>query len=156
LVDKEWSRMCEELVADWFLGMGWDWVYLVLRPLFGLLHQPRMVDNECGAVGGMSGRWNWRTRRKPAPVPLCPPQILQHLIWHRPQVSEVGSRWLTTWAMARLGSGLTRSNDYWLELCFVLLRKKKENRVWEDSFHTEISTQNSCSWLRLSVDKLLG
>jgi hypothetical protein len=22
LVDKEWSRMCEELVADWFLGMG--------------------------------------------------------------------------------------------------------------------------------------
>jgi hypothetical protein len=32
-------------------------------------------DDECGAVGGMSGRGNQSTQRKPAPVPLCPPQI---------------------------------------------------------------------------------
>jgi hypothetical protein len=32
--------------------------------------------NESGAVGGMrSCRGNGSTRRKPAPVPLCPPQI---------------------------------------------------------------------------------
>jgi hypothetical protein len=33
------------------------------------------MDGECGAVGGIMGRGNRRTRRKPAPVPLCPPQI---------------------------------------------------------------------------------
>jgi hypothetical protein len=32
-------------------------------------------DDECGAVGGMIGRGNRSTRRKPVPVLLCPPQI---------------------------------------------------------------------------------
>jgi hypothetical protein len=37
-------------------------------------------DDECGAVGGMRiGRGNHSTRRKPAPVPLCPPQIPRDL-----------------------------------------------------------------------------
>jgi hypothetical protein len=36
----------------------------------------RMIDDECGAVGGMIiGKGNRSTRRKPAPIPLCPPQI---------------------------------------------------------------------------------
>jgi hypothetical protein len=55
--------------------VGWQWVHLVRRPLFGLLYQPRMID-ECGAVGGIRiCRGNRRTRRKSAPVPLGPPQI---------------------------------------------------------------------------------
>jgi hypothetical protein len=60
-----------------FLGVGWDLVHLVRRPIFGLLYQPRMIDDdECGVVGGMRiGRGNRSIRRKPAPVPLCPPQI---------------------------------------------------------------------------------
>jgi hypothetical protein len=43
----------------------------------GLLHQPLMIDDgDCGTVGGMkTGRGNRSTRRKPALVPLCPPQI---------------------------------------------------------------------------------
>jgi hypothetical protein len=43
----------------------------------GLLYKPQMMDEgDCGAIGGMRiGRGNRRTRRKPAPVPLCPPQI---------------------------------------------------------------------------------
>jgi hypothetical protein len=50
--------------------MGWNWVHLVLRPLFGLLYQPQMRDDEdWGAVGGMRiGRGNRSTRKKPAPV----------------------------------------------------------------------------------------
>jgi type IV secretory pathway VirB6-like protein len=37
-------------------------------------------DDECGTVGGMRiGRGNRSTRRKPAPVPLCPPLILIYL-----------------------------------------------------------------------------
>jgi hypothetical protein len=49
----------------------------VLQPLTGLLYQPRMIgDGDCGEIGGMKiGRGNRNTWRKPAPVPLCPPQI---------------------------------------------------------------------------------
>jgi hypothetical protein len=43
----------------------------------GLLYKPQMIDEgDCGAIGGMKiDRGNRSTRRKPAPVPLCPPQI---------------------------------------------------------------------------------
>jgi hypothetical protein len=35
-----------------------------------------MIDEECGAVGGIKiGQGNRSTRRKPDPVLLCPPQI---------------------------------------------------------------------------------
>jgi hypothetical protein len=45
-------------------------------PLVGLLYQPRLIDDECGVVGGMRiGRGNRSTQRKSALVPLCPPQI---------------------------------------------------------------------------------
>jgi hypothetical protein len=46
---------------------------------------PAPDDNdECGAVGGMRiGRGNRSTRKKPAPVPLYPPQILHDLTWVR-------------------------------------------------------------------------
>jgi hypothetical protein len=75
---------------------------LVRRPLIGLLHQPRMIDDECGAVGVMRIiRGRRSTRRKPAPVPLCPPQIPHDLARARTQAAEVGSRRLTVWAVAR-------------------------------------------------------
>jgi hypothetical protein len=43
----------------------------------GLLYQLQMIDDgDCGAIGGMKiGTGNRSTRRKPAPGPLCPPQI---------------------------------------------------------------------------------
>jgi hypothetical protein len=43
----------------------------------GLLYHPHMIfGGDFGAIGGMKiGRGNRRTQRKPAPVPLCPPQI---------------------------------------------------------------------------------
>jgi hypothetical protein len=35
-----------------------------------------IYDGDCGEIGGMKiGRGNRSTRRKPAPAPLCPPQI---------------------------------------------------------------------------------
>jgi hypothetical protein len=56
--------------------VAWDWVYLVHQPLTAPLYQPRMIDDKCGAVGRMRiDRGNRSTRRKPAPVPLCSPQI---------------------------------------------------------------------------------
>jgi hypothetical protein len=50
---------------------------LVLLPLTGLLYQPRMIgDGDCEEIGGMKiGKGKRSTRRKPAPAPLCPPQI---------------------------------------------------------------------------------
>jgi hypothetical protein len=43
----------------------------------GLLDKPQMKDeDDCGAIDGMKiGIGNRSTRRKPAPAPLCPPQI---------------------------------------------------------------------------------
>jgi hypothetical protein len=75
-----------------------------LTTLVGLrLHSVdnRMI-NECGAVGGMRiGRGNRSTRRKPAPIPLRPPQIPHDLTWDRSRATAVGNRRLTAWAMGR-------------------------------------------------------
>jgi hypothetical protein len=99
-----------------FLGVGWEWVHLVRRPIFGLLYQPQMMDDdECGVVSGMRiGRGNKSTRRKPAPVPLGPPQILHDLTWDRTWAAVVGSRQLTSWAMARPDYILVSSCLWWL------------------------------------------
>jgi hypothetical protein len=70
----------------------------------GLLYQPQMIDlyyyyyyyYYCGAIGGMQvGSENGSTRRKPVPVPLCPPQILHDLSRARTRAAAVGSRRLT-------------------------------------------------------------
>jgi hypothetical protein len=63
----------------------------------GLLYQPRMIDDyDYGAVGGMRiDRGNRSTRRKPAPVPLCPPQIPHDLTWDRTRAAAVRSQRLT-------------------------------------------------------------
>jgi hypothetical protein len=38
------------------------------------LYKRQIIEDECGAVGGMRiGRGNRNTRRKRASVPLCPP-----------------------------------------------------------------------------------
>jgi hypothetical protein len=58
---------------------------MVRRPLVGLLYQSRMLDDgECEAVGGMRiDRGDRSTRRKPAPMSLCPPQIPHDMTWAR-------------------------------------------------------------------------
>jgi hypothetical protein len=85
------------------ISLGWDWVHSVRRPLVGLLYQRRTMDNdECEAVGGMIGRGNRRTRRKPAPMPLCSPQI-PHYNWNGTRTAMVESWRLTAWAMAQPG-----------------------------------------------------
>jgi hypothetical protein len=63
----------------------------------GLLYQPQMIDDgDCGAVGGLKiGRGNRSTRRKPAPAPLCPPEISHHQTRARTRAAAVGSQRLT-------------------------------------------------------------
>jgi hypothetical protein len=56
---------------------------------------PALDDDECGAVGGMHGRGNKSTQRRPVPMPLCPPQIPHDLTRARNQAVTVGSGRLT-------------------------------------------------------------
>jgi hypothetical protein len=59
--------------------------------------QPQMIDEgDCGVIGGMKiGRGNRCTRRKPAPAPFCPPQILLDQARARTRAAAVGSQRLT-------------------------------------------------------------
>jgi hypothetical protein len=61
---------------------------------------PAPSDYDDGEIGGMIGGGNRSTRRKPAPVPLCPPQT-PHADRTRTRAAEVGSQRLTAWPTAR-------------------------------------------------------
>jgi hypothetical protein len=50
-------------------------------------------DGDCGAICGMKiGRENRSTRKKPAPAPLCPPQIPHDQNRARTRAAAVGSQ----------------------------------------------------------------
>jgi hypothetical protein len=74
-----------------------------LSPLAELLYQPRMIDDECGAVSGMRiGRGNRSTKKKPVPDPTS-----HDLTWAWTWVVAVGSRWLTA-ELITLGTNTLR------------------------------------------------
>jgi hypothetical protein len=56
---------------------------------------PALGDCDDGEIGGMIGKGNGSTRRKPDPVPLCPPQT-PHAAQTRTWAATVGSQRLTT------------------------------------------------------------
>jgi hypothetical protein len=78
----------------------WTGDQLVARPL---LTAPDDCDDDDDEVGGVKGfgRGNRNTRRKPAPTPLCPPQIALARTGGEPRAAAVGSQRLTALAMAR-------------------------------------------------------
>jgi hypothetical protein len=55
---------------------------------------PASGDYDDGEIGGMIGKGNRSTLRKPAPVPLCPPQT-PHAARMRTRTAAVGSQRLT-------------------------------------------------------------
>jgi hypothetical protein len=67
---------------------------------------PAPGDYDDEEIGGMIGRGNRSTRRKPAPVPLCPPQT-PHAAHTRTRAAAVGSQRLTAWATARPSPDIT-------------------------------------------------
>jgi hypothetical protein len=77
-------------------------------------------DYDDGEIGGMIGRGNQSTRRKPAPLPLCPPQT-PHAGQTRTRAATVGSQRLTAWATAR------PIHQSWLRLwkfcCWILFSR---------------------------------
>jgi hypothetical protein len=55
---------------------------------------PAPGDYDDGEIGGMIGKGNRGTRRKPTPVPPCPPQTT-HAACTRTRAAAVGSQRLT-------------------------------------------------------------
>jgi hypothetical protein len=79
---------------NWYSGGG-----VQLGPLSTVATKrpivPALGDYDDGEIGGMMiGRGNRSTERKPAPVPLCPPQT-PHAAQTRTWAAEVGSQQLT-------------------------------------------------------------
>jgi hypothetical protein len=85
------------MIHIYFLMLvGWNYVPRTAATS-GLLYQPQMIgDDDYGAIGGMKiGKGNRSTRRKPAPAPLCPPQITLDQTRDRTPAAAVGSQRLT-------------------------------------------------------------
>jgi hypothetical protein len=77
--DVRWKYNLSIIIIFLFFSSG-ETVLLILRPLFGLLYQPWMTDDDCGAICGMLiGRGNRSTRRKPSPAPL--------FVYHKPHMT---------------------------------------------------------------------
>jgi hypothetical protein len=79
-------------------GFESNWVHSALRPPIGLLCQPRVIMRIEKLVEWLAGETE-NTRKKPAPVPLCPPQT-PHATGTRTRTATVGSQQLTAWATA--------------------------------------------------------
>jgi hypothetical protein len=76
--------------------------YLMLLSVSWLHRATGEIIHKYGAVDGMRiDKVNWSTRRKPAPVLLCPPLISQDLTWDQTQASMVGFQRLTAWNVAQ-------------------------------------------------------
>jgi hypothetical protein len=64
--------------------------------VWSIVPAPDNSQDDCGATGGMLiGKGNRSTRGKPAPVPLCPPQIPHDLTHAQTRAAAVGSRRLS-------------------------------------------------------------
>jgi hypothetical protein len=81
-----------------------------------------------------SGWWNvnWQgklkySERKPAPVPLCPPQIPHDLIWNQTRATPVGSQQLTTWRVAQPLEHVRLSIRFCRKFCLIVLFTYKVN-----------------------------
>jgi hypothetical protein len=99
--------ICSQVFYYSVLRVVWDWVHFVHQPLFGLMYQPWMTDDdECGAGRGMrTGTGNQSAQNKPMPVPLCPPQTPTWLdLWSNLGRRSIKLLWLLTFCLVILRS----------------------------------------------------
>jgi hypothetical protein len=79
------------------------------------------------------GRGNRSTRRKPAPAPLCPPQIPHDLTWARIRAAEVGSRRLTAWTRARSTFGLLARLPFFYDVLTIVSWRENKSAMTKDA-----------------------
>jgi hypothetical protein len=90
---------------------------------------PAPGDYDDGEIGGMIGKGNRSTRRKPAPMPLCPPQT-PPAAWTRTRAAPMESQRITALATARRFIILTFILDvFWIQKLFKI-RPLIHNPVW--------------------------
>jgi hypothetical protein len=109
---SSWMR-CPKIILIFMFGILLCIYYYFIRIVESILGPlgtsaterpivPAPSDCDDGEFGGMKiGRGNRSTRRKPAHVPLCPPQIPLDPTRARIRAATVGSQRLTAWAMTR-------------------------------------------------------
>jgi hypothetical protein len=93
------SRLISQYYGDWLLFF----LSCSIRDLSVSLLCSIAERMTSGCVAGdrmRTGKGNGSTRRKLAPLLLCPPQILHDLNWYRTRSAVLGSRWLTFQAKA--------------------------------------------------------
>jgi hypothetical protein len=72
---------------------------------------PAPGDYDDGGIGGIIGRGNLSTGRKPALVPLCPPQT-PHVAWTRIRAAAVGSQRLIN--RLSYGTAVSPKTQHWI------------------------------------------
>jgi hypothetical protein len=85
---------------------------------------PAPGDYDNGEIGGIIGRGNRSTRRKPAPVPLCPPQT-PYAARTRTRTAAVGSQRLTAELRHRLNLRNIKSSVFRDITSCVLLKSNR-------------------------------
>jgi hypothetical protein len=125
-------------------------------------------DDNCGPICGMRiGRGNRSTRRKPAPVSSCPPQILLVLTWPRTRAAAVGSRWQTAWSVARPGGvvtarilsriqAVTEKENHLISLLITSHFHLECNLIWLTPFAVCASVQELTNWIHEAESVLVS
>jgi hypothetical protein len=124
-----------------YFSHGVDWVNMVRRPLFGLLYQLRMIDDECGAVGGLRiGRGNRSTRRKPAPSATL---STTNPTWPDPGLERGPPQW-EAWAMARLNFLLLAAVPWVSPSLCASLSMDLPLSLFSSIYHRSRASVNTC------------
>jgi hypothetical protein len=117
----EWTHT--DFFFNWYSG-GWS-------PIGSTRHcghqwpiVPAPGDYDNGEIGGMIDRGNRSTRRKPAPMSLCPPQT-PHAARTRTRAVAVGSQRLTAWATARPHTDVYEAETFYQTPCHTSLKLHK-------------------------------
>jgi hypothetical protein len=111
-----------------FGGGGWSRTWsTITEATTGLFYYTLLMDDECGAVGGTSGRRNRSTRIKPTLVPLCPQQIPHGLTRARTR----DAAWLVSLVTFYIYFSIKRPPDSPKDSFQLQLRKvkKKSNAI---------------------------
>jgi hypothetical protein len=93
----------------------------------------RVIDgDECVSVGGMSGKRNRSTRRKPAPVPPCSPQVQHDLNWAPTCTASVETLQLLAELRHGLIAKLRSQYRTFLIFCFHVITHHSNCRILSD------------------------
>jgi hypothetical protein len=98
---KKQIQICNTFKIS-FIASGVELSPLYCGHFWPIVPAQMIGEGDCGAIGGMKiGRGNRSTWRKPAPAPLCPPQIPLDQTRYRNGAAAVGRQRLTAWAVSR-------------------------------------------------------